>query len=616
MKIDLKQRYFKNLPWKFFRKLALMQIVVTSLMIVTTASIARYFLRTQISNQAQEQLAESLSFIERTYKSQNYSFEEFCQVLSAKGKSRFTLIKIDGTPFCDNHFPINELNNHLERPEVQEALSQTQGFSHRFSDTADSDYLYGARLVSDSSGKPSLIIRQAFPLEYLTDAMRTLDRSILLFIFPLLILTSLISLYGSLQVSSPLRSLLSKIEHMKNKSRHDGNALTFTTDGEQPDEWSLLERTLDRAKHDLENYFNELYIENEKINILMESISDCILAINLSEMILFANGQFRKNFVSLEFKKKDLREFKIWEIIRDSEIQNLFKEVMKNSGPKKIRNIQLDIKGGKARGFFDITISPMKDAENKVFGAVCVLHNVTDRKTAEQLREDFVTNVSHEVRTPLTALKGYVQLLKGSLAQTNSNPDVAQALNRIEANSDRLTLLFNDILQLSVIESKRKVDRQKLSTEEITSGVLANVKQSYLNKKIDVKLSFVCPHVYANAPLLEQVLTNLLDNAYKYTGENGHLEVEWNTEQNYYTLIIKDSGDQIPKQHHARLFERFYRVDPSRSRDQGGTGLGLAIVKHIIQKHYGSIAVGHNPEGGNFFKVKLPIKESFDSRQT
>lgn len=614
MKIDLKQRYFKNLPWKFFRKLALMQIVVTSLMIVTTASIARYFLRTQISNQAQEQLSESLSFIERTYKAQNYSLENFCKVLSVDGKSRFTLIRVDGTVLCDNHFRLDQLNNHLDRPEVQSALTDAQGFSYRFSDTADSDFLYGARLIENNLDQSKLIVRQAFPLEYLTDAMRTLDRSILLFIFPLLILTSLISLYGSLQVSSPLRSLLSKIEHMKNKSRQDLTSLGPNANGEQPDEWGLLERTLDRAKHDLENYFNELYIENEKINILMESISDCILAINLSEMILFANGQFRKNFVSLEFKKKDLREFKIWEILREVEIQNLFKEVMRNSEPKKIRNIQLDIKGGKARGFFDITISPMKDAENKVFGAVCVLHNVTDRKTAEQLREDFVTNVSHEVRTPLTALKGYVQLLKGSLTSADPTSDVRQALNRIEANADRLTHLFTDILQLSVIESKRKVDREKLSTEEITTGVLANVKQSYLNKKIDVKLSFVSTHVYANAPLLEQVLTNLLDNAYKYTADHGHLEIEWNSEQNYYTLIIKDSGEQIPKQHHARLFERFYRVDPSRSRDQGGTGLGLAIVKHIIQKHYGSIAVGHNPEGGNFFKVKLPIRESFDSR--
>lgn len=618
MKPKLAQHFLQGMPWRFFRKLALMQVIVTSLMIVVTAYISRQYLRTYIINQSQEQIEDSLSFLISSFSREGYDINRWCDVLTTSKRTRFTMIGLDGTPLCDTFFNIDEMDNHADRPEVIAALTHGLGFSNRHSDTSQSQIMYGAVLVKNAEGQDWFILRHGFPLERLSAALKALDQSVFIFVLPLLLLTSLFSLYGSLQVSSPLRSLLAKIEHMKRISRrtqrkHHAEGPELTDIDPESDEWDLLEKTLDKAKEDLENYLSELYVENEKINILMESISDCILAINTNEMILLANGQFRKNFVPLDYKKRDLADFKIWEIIRDADVQDLYREVMNTENPKKVRNILLDIKGGKARGYFDLTISPMHDSENKLFGAVCVFHNVTDRKTAEQLREDFVTNVSHEVRTPLTALKGYVQVLKSALQKDQLNDDILNCLARIESNSDRLTHLFNDILNLSVIESKRKVDKLPLNTEEITSSVIANVRQGYLKKKIELSTDYQTPTVYANPVLLEQVLTNLLDNAYKYTPEGGKVRIVWTTDNLHYVLKVIDSGEQIPKEHHPRLFERFYRVDPSRSREQGGTGLGLAIVKHIVQKHYGSISVGHNPEGGNYFCVLFPIKERFKS---
>jgi two-component system, OmpR family, phosphate regulon sensor histidine kinase PhoR len=612
------EKYLDGLPWRFFRKLALMQIIITSLMIVTTAYIARYYLRTYITTQAQEHLEESLGFIIKSHSDSEYDINEWCSRLKWHSKARFTLIALDGTPLCDTQVPLQELNNHNDRPEVILAFEEAIGFSSRFSGSTGTRFMYGAIIIRDNEDRPQFILRQSFPLEQMTSAMKSLDRSIMIFVFPLLILTSLFSLYGSLQVSSPLRSLLAKIDHMKRISHRARDKESLSSNDQsflerESDEWLLLEKTLDRAKVDLENYLSELYVENEKITILMESISDSILAISKSEMILLANGQFKKNFVPLDFKKRDLTDYKIWEIFRDTEVQEIYREVLQSEVSKKVRNLQFDIKGGKAKGYFDMTVSPMHDSQNNVIGAVCVFHNVTDRKSAEQLREDFVTNVSHEVRTPLTALKGYVQILKSTLNEEKMSEEIQNCLNRIESNSDRLTHLFNDILNLSVIESKRKVNKTLISTEEITSSVLANVKQSYLSKKIEVQTDYISTDVYANGPLLEQVLTNLLDNAFKYTPDKGKVSILWNTDSHYYVLTIKDDGEQIPREHHPRLFERFYRVDSSRSRGQGGTGLGLAIVKHIVQKHYGSISVGHNPEGGNYFCVKFPIREKFQA---
>jgi two-component system, OmpR family, phosphate regulon sensor histidine kinase PhoR len=612
------EKYLDGLPWRFFRKLALMQIIITSLMVVTTAYIARYYLRTFVTTQAQEHLEESLNFLVKSFSQRDFDALEWCQNLNWHSKARFTIMALDGTPLCDTQIDLEKLGNHSDRPEFILAFQEPIGFATRFSDSAQTQFMNGAILVRNQMQEPQFILRQSFPLERMTSAMRALDQSIMIFVFPLLILTSLFSLYGSLQVSSPLRSLLAKIEHMKRIShRSKGKGQDPYADQSyierEKDEWLLLEKTLDRAKVDLENYLSELYVENEKITILMESISDSILAISKSEMILLANGQFKKNFVPLDLKKRDLTDFKVWEIFRDTEVQEIYREVLQSEVSKKVRNLQFDIKGGKARGYFDMTVSPMHDSQNNVIGAVCVFHNVTDRKSAEQLREDFVTNVSHEVRTPLTALKGYVQILKSTLEQDKCTDEVQNCLNRIESNSDRLTHLFNDILNLSVIESKRKVTKSLISTEEITGSVLANVKQSYLSKQIVVQTLYTSENVYANSPLLEQVLTNLLDNAFKYTPDKGQVSVLWDTDSHYYVLTVKDNGEQIPREHHPRLFERFYRVDSSRSRGQGGTGLGLAIVKHIVQKHYGSISVGHNPEGGNYFCVKFPIKEKFQA---
>lgn len=606
MSKDTRRLSFINMPWRFFRKLALLQVVITTLVVITTAYMTRYYLKSSMTQQASEHVHESLDLLDKSLFSKGQNALSWCLELEKNKLPRFTLIDMSGAVLCDNFVPLEELDNHINRPEVQKAIRDGHGQSERFSASTEKMMLYEARLITPSSGEDPYILRQSTMLSNLNQAMDFLDQSILIFVLPLLIVTSLISLYGSVQVSSPLRSLLKKVEHMKRSRGH------YSYDSEEAtgDEWQLVEKTLDNAQNDLENYINDLYLENEKISTLMESISDSILAVDHEQNILFANGQFRKNFAPQEYKKVSLSDFKIWELIRDKELQNCFDKTLQTKETLKTRNNLFDIKGGKARGYFDLKFSPLRNRKGEVFGAVCVFHNVTDRKTAEQLREDFVTNVSHEIRTPLTAMKGYVQLLEG-LVPTPQDPDSAKRLkdcfHKIQSNADRLTHLFSDILTLSVIESKRKVQREWISTQELTGTTLANIKQNYRDKKMIVKSQFNCKEIHAHPQLIEQVLTNLVDNAYKYTPENGEIHVAWDKTNEHYVLSVEDSGEKIPQQHHARLFERFYRVDPSRSRAQGGTGLGLAIVKHIVQKHYGEIKVDHGPLGGNRFQVFLPL---------
>jgi two-component system phosphate regulon sensor histidine kinase PhoR len=593
-----------SLPWRFFRKLALMQILVSSIVIISTAWMARYYLKTYITTQAEQQLEESLTLIKNSIQTQNISPIKWCRSLKLNWTTRYTLVNTSGRVLCDNYLKPELMEDQLGYPEFQDALRYGFASEIRFDKVAGTNMIFGAVSIDAHVNglKERFIIRQTVPLNKLDSAMKELDRSIILFLFPLLILTSLVSLWGSLQVSSPLRSILKKVDLMKRVTKDQVTHANI----QSQDEWGIVEKTLDQAQRGLESYLEQLYNENEKMGTVMESITDSILAVGLDEDILFANHHFKKNFLTKIMKDKNILNFKIWEITNDLELQSLFNDCLLTGEPVKRRNIELPIKGGKRNSYFDVKVNPLHDQKGDIFGAVGVFHDVTERKLAEQMREDFVANVSHEIRTPLTAIKGFTQVIKDTPQE-----NMAQALpmlDKLEANADRLTTLFNDILQLSVIESKHKVHKESVHPLDLTENVLMNVRQGFIDKKISVNTDCDLEKIWVNAPFMEQVLTNLISNAYKYTPENSEIKITWKKSDNgkWDILKVKDNGPGIPKVHHERLFERFYRVDSGRSRDAGGTGLGLAIVKHIVGIHNGKISVDSKEGVGTTFTVKLP----------
>ena len=268
----------------------MMQIVVTSVVIISTAWMARYYLKTYITTQADLQLKESLRLISASIKNQNISPLEWCnKSFKLHWNTRYTIINAQGTALCDNYQKVELLDNQLKFQEVAQALRMDFGRHVRFDKISRTNIIFGAvSLETTLNGlKQRFIIRQTVPLDNLDRAMRELDRAILIFLLPLLIFTSLASLWGSLQVSSPLRSILKKVDEMKRVTSQENS--TFGVDPN--DEWSLVEKTLDRAQEGLEKYIEQLYNENEKMGTVMGSITDSILAIGLKEEILFANQQ-------------------------------------------------------------------------------------------------------------------------------------------------------------------------------------------------------------------------------------------------------------------------------------------------------------------------------------
>ena len=446
----------------------------------------------------------------------------------------------------------------------------------------------------------SFVTRVAFQKSLATTHTSNPVEQIILFtLVPIFILLALFSIGFTYRLTKPLRGLVQKLQRLKQMGLH--KKIPAHSRG---DELEDLENAFNQVQQGLREYIHDLHLENEKNSILIHSISDGILAVDLQDNVILMNDNFCHDFLPSYINRiENMEDRSIWDILCNTQVKNSFKDVLTDQSKKIFSNIEI-LKNNKQKGFYNLSVSPIKGVGKKTEGAIGIFHDMSEQRLTERMRADFVTNVGHEVRTPLTAIMGYVQILTSQTEEMK--PALRDYLQHIEQNCERLTALFNDILHLSVIDSKANIDLVEIQVEDLVSHVLANVKQSYPNKQIQFEYQIQMTTFWGDHMMIEQLLTNLVDNAYKYNHPQGLIRIIWKDDYGESILIVEDNGIGIPKKHWLRLFERFYRVDPSRSREMGGTGLGLAIVKHIVLKHNGKIEVSESELGGSQFRVSFP----------
>lgn len=442
-----------------------------------------------------------------------------------------------------------------------------------------------------------------FPKTELAHSLKVFDQVLIAFMVTLVTVLTLFAMLLAKKLFFPIGRVLIRTKSVLNR---ESSSSKFTIHGlvenwnrKASSEWNDLETLIEDIRKDLNTKIESLKREREEQATLMSAISDAILAVDREGSPLFYNSRFALVFgnAQLEAKKR------IWEMTQNSEILEAFEIALKSGKSSTVKATPFNRANGTR--FFSIAISPLQSEKNAIYGAVGIFHDVTDLKRAEQIRIDFVANVSHELRTPLTAIKGYVDTLHQDCKE--GRPVTSEFLDVILRNSDRLMNLINDLLDLSSLESSDILHKSLLSTEDITTRVVSQLQGTFEHKKQSLQLDIQTDSVLADPRHLEQVLVNLLDNASKYTPLEGSISLSWERGQkNEILLKIKDSGPGIPTEHHSRLFERFYRVDKARSREQGGTGLGLAIVKHIMQRHDGSVYVESTSGEGSTFICQFP----------
>ena len=430
------------------------------------------------------------------------------------------------------------------------------------------------------------------------------DRSLTALLWFLVGLFVLHSFYTAWLFLGPLGRLLQKARMVRKKT-FDGDAELDFFDREEPGEWDELDRALNRIKKTLDKKRRQYNREREELEAIVSSVKNAIVVIDQQHNVRYYNSQF-----AVLFKRKRKQDIgrRIEEIFRDPPLLESFKAALTGENPSDL-TLALMTSRHKLPRNFSIAMSPLRNKDDgSVYGAVAILHDVTESKVAEQIRMDFVANASHELRTPLTSVHGYLQTLKEDLG-TGNLQDADRFVDIVLRNVERLKELVTDLLDLSTLESGAEIQQDSEDPRMITENVLNQLDRLRSEKEILILTKYDIQDIFGDGKKIEQVLINLLHNSLKYIPNGSRVEVKWTQDEpNYKKLIVRDDGPGIPLEHQERLFERFYRVDKGRDRKVSGTGLGLSIVKHIMMKHGGDVSLKSNSETGTQFTCKFPVK--------
>ena len=365
------------------------------------------------------------------------------------------------------------------------------------------------------------------------------------------------------------------------------------------DEFGLLGLTLNLLGEEIAERMATLSQERTQLAALFGGMVEGIVAIGDDDRVLFANGaadRLLKTQASLS-RSKQINDVPGLGIILPLVIQCRTE--------KKRKLLELTLVDGESVVTLETQASPFKGEQNA--GVVVVLHDVTELRRLERIRRDFVANVSHELKTPLTSIKGYLETLQNG---AKNDPEILNRfLNRIDVNVGRLVELVQEILSLARVEAQGgTLRRMAVDLANVARESLVQHEHAVTEKNIDLQVqmdeSIV---VHGDREAVRQVIDNLLGNAIKYTPDGGGVTFGIKKEQNYAVLTVTDTGVGIPSEHHGRIFERFYRVDKHRNREDGGTGLGLSIVKHLVHSMHGKISVDSTVGRGSTFQVQMHL---------
>ncbi len=572
----------KLFPWRIFYRVALVQSVLILLALASSGLVARQFLKRQFLLQIESRVRDALILASKT--ADVASAPDWCAKHTQNTDLRLSLFRADGSVVCDSQVNAAQMPSQERTAEFAKAKTSTDVVFVR----------QDLNLVGAVSTLGGGVLRVSVPLTELARTLRVFDASFWIALGVVALILGALVIWLAQRLVFPLGRLILKTQRLVAQQPEVVSKDDLTQ--EVFDEWADLESNIDRLKRDLAAKTQSLSMEQLELETIMGAISDAILAVDPSGNPLFYNSRFEVLFGSEGLRRRNLR---LWGIFRDPDILGTYEEALKEGRSGATKAIALEQNQGPRR-YFALSVSVLRNQNGSIYGALGIFHDVTELKAAEQMRIDFVANVSHELRTPLTVIKGYADTLIQDMQK--SGGETLDHLNSIARNSDRLMNLMNDLLDLSSLESDSIIQKDPLSTQEISERILKQLQGSFdaKNQTVEVKCSALT--VVADAPRLEQVLINLLSNANKYTPAGGSVLVDWSPDGSDTVLKVQDSGPGIPVEHHARLFERFYRVDKARSREQGGTGLGLAIVKHIMQRHEGSVWVeSKSGEGSSFF---------------
>ncbi len=509
--------------------------------------------------------------------------------------TRITVVSPSGLVLADSEDDPAKMDNHGNRPEIHDALAGRTGVATRYSYTLFRTMVYMA-IPLYVNGKITAILRVSVPLNLIAENVRRIELKIAIVGIVVALMVAMITLYVSRGIVRPIEEIGKGAEKF---SRGD---LSGRLSVPETIELAGLAEALNEMAAMLANRIDAMATQGQEREAILSSMVEGVFAVDREERIISINRAAAR-MMSVEQSLSPRRGLE--EILRNYELLSIVKESLRSESPIE-REI---IMARDEENYFQAHSTPLLDAAGKNVGALIVLNDITQLKKLENIRRDFVANVSHELKTPLTTIKGFVETLLGGAMQKPE--DTIRFLMIIDKQIDRLNSIIEDLLSLSRIEKEVEKGGITLENRDIMPVLQASIQTCQAQaaaKSIRIGLSGDKSIRGAiNPTLLEQAVMNLIDNAVKFSNPDSVVNISLGTTAKEITIQISDHGCGIEREHIPRLFERFYRVDKSRSRTPGGTGLGLAIAKHIVLAHHGRIAVESTPGKGSIFTVFLPL---------
>ena len=495
--------------------------------------------------------------------------------------ARATIITANGQVLADTDANPAEMENHRTRPEFQIALNGSVGTNVRRSHTLGIDFMYAAAPI------PGGAVRLAYPLSSLNAITGQVRRTLLESSLLAAALALILAAFATQSISRRLKAIVYFSDRIA------AGDLSARIAESSTDEIGKVAAALDKTARQLETVFAEVESNRQQLEALLNSMQEAVIAVSNDGRALWANQRMER-MLSGGVRKNA----RIIESIRDPEFLRSVQAALETRRVTSARVITL--LPGRA---FTATTAPMPGG-----GAVTVLHDLTETERVEKTRRDFIANVSHELRTPLTSIQGYAETLGEAFPE---NDPAHEFVDIIRRNAQRMYRLTEDLLTLARVESgEQRFDFQAIKPEELLNEAALGFNDHYRNSGIELSvMNDAESEVEVDRGAIQQVFTNLLDNAVKYGGGGGKILLGSRDVEDRVLFYVRDFGPGIPSEHLPRLFERFYRVDKARSVQSGGTGLGLAIAKHIVRAHGGEIRAESELNHGAVFSFVLPRKQ-------
>ncbi len=505
---------------------------------------------------------------------------------------RLTFVNEDGTVLVDSKVHASGMENHRERREIDQAFRKRVGFAHRYSDTLGTEYYFAA--VRVRTGSLYGVLRAGEAATDFAALLDTLIKAILLIACLCVVVALVLVYFYSKRVMQPVEYITWKAEQISDGA-YGGN---IHVDGD--DEIARLAASFNKMTMSLRAEQELVMRQKEELSSILTSMNSGVAALDSEDRILFYNDAIRKLMDFGVLEQEEIIGNSFYDYITNEEIVDVIEYVKEEEKPLT-REIVTQMQEKKK--ILSIKGTPLYKNSKRIVGTLLILDDVTRVKKLENVRRDFVSNVTHELKTPLTSIKGFVETLKNGAID---DPEFSKRfLDIIDIETERLTVLVNDILFLSEIESGNDPNRSMVQVEDVINSVIELLGKEKKSVKIVKEVEGEIPDFFCNKDRLKELIINLTDNGVKYTND-GSVTIKCRVEEGDLVLQFVDTGMGIPKEHLPRLFERFYRVDKGRSRKQGGTGLGLSIVKHIVELYKGIITVESEPGVGSIFTVRMP----------